>query len=599
MTSGIGSGAAPGSDSAPATRAARVLLQALAALGVHDVVLAPGSRSAPLAYAAAEAALPADDPARDPSAPTLRLHVRVDERAAGFLALGLARAARAREEPRPVVVITTSGTAPAHLLPAALEARHSGLPLLLLTADRPHELRGTGANQTTDQTPLLASAVRLAVDVPAPAGLPSEERDLRNLAARAVAAALGTRDHSPGPVHLNLAYREPLVPGGEPWPEPSTDGLTRVLAHPGTLAGEALAAYAEVARLLTPPDGVPTVVVAGDGAGPEASVIAHANDWPLLAEPSSGAGGGRNAIPAYRVLLDQPRFGGEVRRVLVLGHPTLSRPVQALLARPDVEVQVISRTGRDWPDAARHASSVLPGIPGSLLRGNLGAGTDWLARWIQAGEAAARAVCQVLGAPVGEAATGPLVAALVAAALGPGDALVVGASNPVRDLDLVGRWEDPPLIVANRGLAGIDGTIGTASGLALGLGRPVHALVGDVTFLHDAGSLLVGPLEQRPDLRVVVANDDGGSIFATLEHGAPELAALAERVMSTPHGASVAGLCQGYGVPHRLVGVDALPAALREPVRGPSVLEVRVDRAGRRELGRAVAEAVRGAVAGL
>lgn len=599
------SGSAPGSAptpvpdaAAPATRAARVLLQSLAALGVHDVVLAPGSRSAPLAYAAAEAALPADDPARDPAAPALRLHVRVDERAAAFLALGLARAARERDEPRPVAVVTTSGTAPAHLLPAALEARHSGLPLLLLTADRPHELRGTGANQTTDQPPLLAPAVRLTLDVPAPAGLPGEDRDLRNLAARAVAAALGTRDHTPGPVHLNLSYRDPLVPGADPWPAPSTEGLSRVLGHPGTLAGEALAAYSEVARPLTPPDGVPTVVVAGDGAGPEASVIAHANDWPLLAEPSSGTGGGRNAIPAYRLLLDQAGLGGDIRRVVVLGHPTLSRPIQALLARPDVEVQVIARSGRDWPDAARHASTVLPGIPGSLLRGNLGAGTDWLARWIRAGEAAAHAVGQVLATTPGEA-TGPLVAAVVAAALGPGDTLVVGASNPVRDLDLVARWDDPPLVVANRGLAGIDGTLGTASGLALGLGRPVHALVGDVTFLHDVGSLLVGPLEERPDLRVVVANDDGGSIFATLEHGAPELAPLAERVMSTPHGAALGDLCRGYGVPHRLVGVDALPAALREPVRGTSVLEVRVDRSGRRVLGRAVADAVREAVAHL
>ncbi|MDO8105803.1 2-succinyl-5-enolpyruvyl-6-hydroxy-3-cyclohexene-1-carboxylic-acid synthase [Isoptericola sp. b441] len=582
----------------PAARAARTLMQALADLGVADVVVAPGSRSAPLAYAAAEAALPPDHPARDLRAPRLRVHVRVDERVAGFLALGLARAAKARKEPRAVAVVTTSGTAPAHLLPAVLEARHAGLPLLLLTADRPHELRGTGANQTTEQVGLLAPAVRLSVDVPAPVGLPDEERDLRNLAARVVAVALGTRDHTPGPVHVNLAYREPLVPDG-PWPERSADGLTRVLAHPGTPAGAELAAFSDVARPVSPPDGVRTVVVAGDGAGPEASVVAHANEWPLLAEPSSGAGGGPNAIAAYRLLLDHPELGGAVQRVVVLGRPTLSRPVQALLARPDVEVMVIAEQGRDWPDAARRADQVVPGVPGSLLRGNLGAGLDWLGRWRRAGVLAAGAVADVLAAESADAASGPLLAAVVASSLGPQDVLVVSASNPVRDLDLVARWEDPPLVVANRGLAGIDGTLSTAAGLSLGLGRPVRAYVGDLAFLHDAGALLMGPDEPRPDLQVVVAADGGGSIFATLEHGERRLAHLAERVMATPHRADLGALCAGYGVPHRRVDVDELPAALARPVQGLEVLEVPVDRAERRALTGRLADAVHVALADL
>ena len=221
----------PPLDPDPATTAARVLVQTLAALGVEDVVLAPGSRSAPLAYALADAARPDDQ--RPAGAPRLRLHVRVDERSAAFLAVGLARASAhgagdQPRAPRPVAVVTTSGTAVANLHPAVLEAHHSGLPLLLLTADRPHELRGTGANQTTDQVGIFAGAVRLAVDVPAPVGLPDEARGVRRTVSRAVAAATGARTGDPGPVHLDLAFREPLVPGGAPWPEPSTAGLTLV-----------------------------------------------------------------------------------------------------------------------------------------------------------------------------------------------------------------------------------------------------------------------------------------------------------------------------------------------------------------------------------
>ena len=202
----------PPLDPDPATTAARVLVQTLAALGVEDVVLAPGSRSAPLAYALADAARP--DVQRPAGAPRLRLHVRVDERSAAFLAVGLARASAhgtgdQLHAPRPVAVVTTSGTAVANLHPAVLEAHHSWLPLLLLTADRPHELRGTGANQTTDQVGIFAGAVRLTVDVPAPVGLPDEPRGVRRTVSRAVAAATGARTGDPGPVHLDLAFREP------------------------------------------------------------------------------------------------------------------------------------------------------------------------------------------------------------------------------------------------------------------------------------------------------------------------------------------------------------------------------------------------------
>lgn len=616
----------------PSTQAARVLLQALAALGVREVVLAPGSRSAPLAYAVAEAAR--HDADRDPAAPRLDLHVRVDERSAGFLALGLARGAAAVGRARPVAVVTTSGTAVANLHPAVLEAHHSGLPLLLLTADRPHELRGTGANQTTEQVGLL-EPVRLTLDVPAPTGRPGEDRDLRHVAARAVAAATGARTGTPGPVHVNLAFREPLVPDVDPWPasaragEPGS-GLTEVL-HRGAAAGAPSGARPTAPLHATGTraggDGVRTVVVAGDGAGPLARRVAEANAWPLLAEPSSGARSGPNAVPAYRLLLGEATLGGEVQRVVVLGRPTLSRPVQALLARRDVEVMVVAPAGADWPDAARNAAQVLTEVPPLLLDGCLGAGVEctagpWLAAWQRAGRAAASALARTLAddrstlartlADDGSAVsrtlsddhadappplTGPALAAVVAGALGPDDLLVLGSSNPVRDVDLVAAWDEAPTVLANRGLAGIDGTLSTAAGVALATGGPVLAYLGDLTFLHEAGGLLVGPLERRPDLTVVVANDEGGSIFATLEHGEPERTHVFERVFGTPHGADLAGLCAGYGVPHVLARTaDDVRAALAVRSGGMRVVEVAVDRASRRDLHARLAGAVRTAV---
>ncbi|MGY4645473.1 2-succinyl-5-enolpyruvyl-6-hydroxy-3-cyclohexene-1-carboxylic-acid synthase [Cellulomonas sp. URHB0016] len=610
---------------APSVEAARVLVQALATLGVQDVVLAPGSRSAPLAYALADAAAP--DGARPLGAPALRLHVRVDERSAGFLALGLARASGhvgdAPGAARPVVVVTTSGTAVANLHPAVLEAHHSGVPLLLLTADRPHELRGTGANQTTEQPGVFGGAVRLAVDVPAPTGLPGEPRDLRRLAARAVAAATGARTGEPGPVHLNLAFREPLVPLDAPWPPAGTAGLTHVHGRALPAGGAAtgvVAALLEQARTAAEVDdpspsrsrrrGVPTVLVAGDGAGPSARRLAEANGWPLLAEPSSGARGGSHALSAYRLLLTDHRLGGEVRRVVVAGRPTLSRPVQLLLGRADVEVVVLAPRGGDWPDAARNAADVLLEAPPRMRQGRMGAPEGWLASWQAADAAACAAIDEVLDAGEhgprsrsGPRVTGPALARAVAQVSIPADVLVVGSSNPVRDLDLMARWDVPPLVLANRGLAGIDGTVSTAVGVALGLPhRRSRALLGDLTFLHDVGGLLRGPLERTVDLQLVVANDDGGSIFSTLEPGEPARAEVFERVFGTPHGVDLAALCAGYGVRHTRVGdVDGLLPALAAPGPGLSLVEVRVDRAGRRGLGErlqaAVEVAVRGALA--
>ncbi|MEU4361327.1 thiamine pyrophosphate-binding protein [Promicromonospora sp. NPDC023987] len=593
----------------PAVTAARALVADLVTRGVRDVVLAPGSRSAPLAYAVAEAA----------DAGQVTLHVRVDERTAGFLAIGLSKGA----EGAPVAVVTTSGTAVANLHPAVLEASHTGLPLILLTADRPHELRGTGASQTTDQVGIFGAAVRFAVDVPAPSstepaaapGDPDTEpaaapgtastqelRDLRSVTGRAVSAALGFRSGHPGPVHLNLAYRDPLTPSAQlPGPADSAlDGGSK--PDPPLVVPAVLRHFASPAL---PGDPARTVVVAGDGAGPDARQLAEAQGWPLFAEPSSGATGGPNAIAAYRLLLGSPELAAGIEQAVVLGRPTLSRPVQRLLGRPDVAVTVVAPGAGPWPDAARNAAVVLPGVAPVWFEAAAPQPTAFLERWRAAGAQASRVLDKVtcddavVGGP-----TALSVARAVAGVLGPEDLLVVGSSNPVRDLELVLGLDGPgPAVLANRGLAGIDGTVSTAVGVALTAARRglrTRALLGDLTFLHDVGGLLRGPGEPPVDLEIVVVNDDGGSIFATLEHGAlaatgSAASATFERVFGTPHGSNLAQLCAGYGVDHQLVqDVPTLRHALQAPSHGVQVIEVRVPRADRltesRELARRIVE---------
>lgn len=561
----------------PSTSSARVLVEELSRRGVRHVVLAPGSRSAPLAHALASAAGRHD----------IDLYVRIDERVAAFTALGLARGGGS-----PAAVVTTSGTAAANLHPGVLEAAHAGVPLFVLTADRPHEMRGTGANQTTDQVRLFGAAPRFFADVPAASGRPDEDGDLRNLVARAVAAAIGVRNGMPGPVHLNLAFREPLVPDDEP----ATRSAGRA-PRPGDPAGATRVDATAPGPPLILDSGPRTVVVAGDRAGPQARAIAESGGYPLLAEPSSGARGGAQAVGPYRLLLDRPEFGGQVERVVVCGHPTLSRPVGALLARPDVEVVVVAGRGSDWPDAARRADRVVSSVEVKADESAGGRDGDWPGRWRRAATAAQQALDGVLATgPL----TGPAVAAQVWAARRAGEPLVVGSSNPIRDLDLVAAPSgDETPVLANRGLSGIDGTLSTASGVALASGRRTHVLLGDLAFLHDAGGLLTGPLERSPDLRVVVVNDDGGGIFSLLEHGEPAFSDGFERVFGTPHGADLAALCAGYGVSHtRVDDADALRRALADPPAGPSVLEVPAQRSQLRELHERLRWAVHSALDG-
>lgn len=533
------------------------LVRALLDHGVRDVVLSPGSRSAPLAYALAE----------QERRGAVRLHVRHDERSAAFVALGCALADRSR----PAAVVTTSGTAVANLHPATAEAWHAGVPLLLVTADRPARLRGTWANQTTELQPgMLGGATALTRVVEA-----GDDVDWWAVAAEVVGAAVGAGGGRPGPVHLDVGFDEPLVP--EPDARPPAPLPVPLPRPPATTTRTDL------------PTGPRTLVVAGAGAGPDARVLAEAAGWPLLAEPSSGAKGGPNRVGAYRLLLGEGGLADDVERVVVLGRPTLSRPVTRLLARPDVElVQVV-----------RHPDDAGPDRPVTRVVGPVRAvRTDdaWLARWVTAGAAAERAVDAVLDE--GEDLTGPWLARQVARACAPGDLLVVASSNPVRDLDLSAPPAEGVDVVANRGLAGIDGTVSTAVGAAAAGGRPTRLLVGDLAALHDLGGLVVpAPERDRLRLQVVVLDDDGGGIFGLLEHA--ERPDAFERVFGTPHGADLLGAARALGQPsERTTGRDDVVRATAAVPQGISVVVVPADRAGLATLHARVRAAVSEAGAG-
>lgn len=519
-----------------ATDLARACVEALLGAGVRQVVLAPGSRNAPLSFALHDAS----------EAGAIDLHTRIDERTAAFLALGMAKTSR-----RPVAAVTTSGTAAANLHPAVMEAAHQGLGLIAITADRPERLRGTIANQTTDQVGLFGTSVVSAADV-----------------VGVVDLAEGLAGLSRGPVHLNLQFDDPLVP-------PDAGHWVPQTVPPDRERWEVGDPY--------PLDvGPRTVVIAGDDAGPEARLLAEQADWPLLAEPTSGARNGTHVIRAYRLLLTGP-LAEEIERAVVIGSPTLSRPVQRLLARDGLEVVVRRPRGR-WADRP-HPVTLEHDGPFTVGRADE---SGWVDRW-RAADAELSAAIDATVAAQGEL-TPYDVAAEVHAAVPPGGLLHVGASNPIRDLDLMAggyRVGERRMVIANRGLAGIDGTVSTAIGAVLGRPRTTRAIayVGDVTFLHDLTGLVTGSVEARPDLTIVVANDDGGSIFATLEQGAATFAEGFDKLFGTPHGVDLESVCTGLRIPHWRVRDRAeLAQALAHPNGGIEVVEARLRRDNRREL---------------
>lgn len=562
---------------------AAAVLDQLVGAGARQFFFAPGSRSAPFVYAAAS---------RDGG--DLATHVRLDERSAGFHALGAARATGA-----PAVVVTTSGTAVGNLLPAVMEADHAEVPLVLLTADRPPELRGTGANQTTRQPGIFSDHVRAAVDVVVEPG--SGERETAAAVARAfesvVAALTGDRGTPPGPVHVNVALREPLQPPlGEGIQSRTAPDEGSRRSGSGPTPSFAVDVPSGAWAASKPPTRVArSVVLAGDGAGPAAAELAEFLGLPLFAEPSSNARYGPNAVGPYRLLLES-ELGAGIERVLLVGRPTLSRPVGRLLARPDVHTAAWQPRPVAWYDDGRRRETALR-TSDEVLEFTGSGGADWLPAWQDLAARAEESLAAELSRrTVPGHLPGPVVAREVwRTAARHASVLVAGSSNPVRDLDLAAEPARGPLtVLANRGLAGIDGTIATAAGAALATGSPVRVLLGDLTFLHDAGSLLHLAAEHRPDLQLVVLDDRGGGIFSTLEHGAlgeePAWSATVERFFGTRPEVDLRALCASYGVPATAVSdLAGLRDALSAPVKGTSVILVAASRESLRDLHAALA----------
>ena len=600
----------------PSTAFGRVLADELARCGLREVVVAPGSRSTPLAMAFWEL----------DQAERVRLHVRVDERSAAFTALGLAKASG-----RPVAVLCTSGTAAANFHPAVIEADESAVPLLLLTADRPPELRGTGASQTVDQVKLYGSAVRWYAESGVPERRPGMAGYWRSLACRAWAHAAGAPGTLPGPVHLNLPFRDPLVPDVANAAPPSDNSKKRPSAvptddvtpgaddWPDSLAGRPdgapwtrIAGEGAAAAPLELPWAERGVVVCGEGNDDAAALAALAGraGWPVLAEPSSGARRGPGALAGYQYLLASPEFMAEHRPEVIVsaGRPGLTRPQSALLAlagaagTPAVRHVVIASGPGLWADPRRAATDVaasvrLTGMP-AVVPGR------WLDAWQRADAAAVRAAGAVLDAwPAAGGLSEPGVARELIAALPENALLWCGNSLSVRDIDLL----LPPSradvrVIASRGASGIDGTFSTAAGAALAHtarcpGAVAFALIGDLSLLHDAPGLVIGPGEPRPDLCVVVVNNDGGGIFAGLEPAA--FPGPFERVFGTPHGASIEHLAAAFGLPFTLAerpGDLGKAVATVAAGAGPQVIEARTVRADNAELRTAMrAAAVRAA----
>ena len=555
----------------PSVDTARAILSALDDLGLTHVLYCPGSRSAPFAYALESGAFGGH------AMPVL------DERGAGFAAVGLARTGALP------AVIVTSGTAVAELTPAVLEASHARLPLLVISADRPGELRGVGASQATFQSGLFGVHARACVDLE-----PQEpSRALVGQLSRAVAAACGAPTGTPGPVQINIAFRDPLTP------------QSRASGAAGDSQDEAMASFVPRPTRVQPTSAAPErwedvvgaacagLIVAGEGASPLAAQWSRASGFPLLAEPASGAWAGGGVTPYEQAIVSSP-LAGEVDTVVVTGRPTLSRPIHALLARPDVRVVVVNAHA-PWVDISGNASVVVAALA-APLRPTCGA--EWAARVRAAADEVGLRIDALLAAGSGRTMLS-LARAVASATRGP---LVLGASNPVRAFDLAVESLAGRPVFSNRGQAGIDGTIATAVGIAAGLGSAriatpdrageprddargraqasrVTAVMGDLTLCHDASSLALAAATGA-ELDIIVADDEGGGIFATLEHGNAATPEAYDRWFGVAQHVNYEALAAAYGVGFaRAATPSELAAVLADPPAGPRLIHAPVERA--------------------
>jgi 2-succinyl-5-enolpyruvyl-6-hydroxy-3-cyclohexene-1-carboxylate synthase len=540
------------------------LVDEWARAGVRHAVVCPGSRSTPLALALA------DDP-------RLEVHVRLDERSAGFVALGLGL-----ESGRPAVVCVTSGTAAAELHPAVVEAHHARVPLLVCTADRPPELHDVGAPQTIAQPDLYASALRWGVDL----GVAdwSARAAWRSLGARAVletmAGPLG-----PGPVHVNLPAREPLVGTALAPPPGRDDGRPwhRVAAAAARDEPDVTTAADDTGVGRLPRRGA---IVAGAGIDDPGAVLALADalGWPVLADPRSGCRrAGPGVVAAADALLRDEAFAASCRPEVVvrLGEPWVSRVVSEWIdaAATDGAAQVLVDPHWAWRDPGRGVDVLVRALPSAwcrALRRATAAGASaapaWRQRWGRA-EAAAQDAIDAWCQDVTEL-NEPALARVVAGAGAP-TPLVVSSSMPVRDLERYAPAAPAPRrVLANRGASGIDGVTSTALGVATSAGRAV-ALVGDLAFLHDL-TALVRPEDGGPSLVVVVVDNGGGGIFHFLPTASTVERDRFERLFATPQAVDVADAARGLGVAVADVDdVGAVEPAIETGLRSPGVSVVR------------------------
>lgn len=552
----------------------QALVDELARCGMRHAVTSPGSRNAPISLT-----LAADERIGSVSA--------IDERAAGFMALGMAKASGL-----PVAVTCTSGTAAANLLPAVVEAREARVPLIVLTADRPPELRDVGAGQAIDQVKLFGSAAKWFVEVGN--GEPGREwaTHMRALACRAWAAAGGGRA---GPVHLNLPLREPLAPvveeleGGD-W-QGRVDGRAwvEVREAASVVADEDLEALAE--RVAATPRGA---IVCGGGVGEVAAPVARlaaVAGWPILAEPTSGlrcGGHDRSRVVAhYDVLLRDEGFAEAVRPefVLRIGDMPTSKSLRAWIGGGE---QVVVDPHGAWNEPTRTAETILAADPVATCEGLAaaveGRGTSvddgWVGRWRAGDEVVASAFVEAPEGFEGRAYAG------IEGAL-PDDALVwVSSSMPIRYVESYFPSSPKPLrFLSNRGANGIDGVVASAAGAAHATGRPTFVLIGEIALLHDVGGVLAAR-RAGIDLTIVCVNNGGGGIFDFLPVAEHADAAAYERHVATPADVDLAALAALAGMTHQLA---TTPAELASTIAaGPGLIEVRADRAESVEWSRAL-----------
>lgn len=606
----------------PATLLARAVVASLVEAGVKRVVISPGSRNAPLTYALADAA----------QAGYLQLRVVVDERSAAFVALGASRSDWLHEGlARPAVAVMTSGSAVANAHPAVVEADAAGVPLIILSADRPHALVNTGASQTTVQTGIFGAATRYQADL----GDTNASDAVANQVRRAVAAASGRLSLDPGPVHLNVRLAPPLAPAA-PWQVPHLEPKTHWLRARKPLEEQLNGVtVSQVGCRLGLDPARRGVIVVGDNDDAElahfAASLAHAWGWPLLAEPTSLVRTDANAVAAYSALLaggdgsvggDGAQLSQEIEQLLVVGHPTLTRPIGALLAREDIYQVVLTNRAR-WSDVSGQAAYVTTleqalsslNIPGGGAGAEAGADADaggeasasagagagagvgknapsplWLQRWLQAGQQQLNATSVTKAAQMAlttwqatsQYESHSQSTAIHSDGLESSVTLMAASSMTIRYLDArlpAGKQlkKMPGPVVANRGLAGIDGTISTAVGLAWASGQPVRVIIGDLAAAHDLTGLVKAVTETEVDLQVIVLDDHGGKIFSGLEYGASELSNYFLRFFTTAQQVDFAQAAAAFGAHVSVIDdVDGLQSLLSKTIEGRSLVHVKL-----------------------